>query len=61
MRDIEERGVVVEWSNGKQQEEKNESIGELDKTNAQMLKLLAELGLKATEVEVGEDDETPDL
>ncbi|MEN3132935.1 P27 family phage terminase small subunit [Bacillus albus] len=60
--DIEERGVVVEWSNGKQQgKKKNESIGELNKTNAQMLKLLAELGLKATEVEVGEDDETPDL
>ncbi|KEK25705.1 P27 family phage terminase small subunit [Bacillus gaemokensis] len=56
--DIEERGVVVEWSNGKQTgKKKNESISELNKTNAQMLKLLAELGLKATEVEKEDDDE----
>ncbi|HDX9587599.1 TPA: P27 family phage terminase small subunit [Bacillus pseudomycoides] len=59
--DIEERGVVVEWSNGKQQgKKKNESISELNKTNAQMLKLLAELGLKATELEK-DDDDVPDL
>ncbi|MEK4501927.1 P27 family phage terminase small subunit [Bacillus sp. FSL R12-0069] len=59
--DIQIRGVVVDWSNGKQQgKKKNESIGELNKTNAQMLKLLAELGLKATEVEKGDDD-GPDL
>ncbi|MED1382076.1 P27 family phage terminase small subunit [Bacillus mycoides] len=59
--DIEERGVVVEWSNGKQKgKKKNESIQELNKTNAQMLKLLEALGLKATEIEV-EDDDVPDL
>ncbi|MGH0950526.1 P27 family phage terminase small subunit [Bacillus mycoides] len=56
--DIETRGVVVDWSNGRQEgKKKNESIGELNKTNAQMLKLLAELGLKATELEKGEDDD----
>ncbi|MFV1455174.1 P27 family phage terminase small subunit [Bacillus mycoides] len=59
--DIEERGVVVEWSNGKQKgKKKNESIQELNKTNAQMLKLLEALGLKATEIEV-QDDDVPDL
>ncbi|PEO51704.1 P27 family phage terminase small subunit [Bacillus pseudomycoides] len=56
--DIEERGVVVDWSNGKQRgKKKNESISELNKTNAQMLKLLAELGLKATEVDKDDDDD----
>ncbi|AOM13818.1 P27 family phage terminase small subunit [Bacillus thuringiensis] len=56
--DIQTRGVVVDWSNGKQQgKKKNESISELNKTNAQMLKLLAELGLKATELEKEDDDD----
>ncbi|PYE89376.1 P27 family phage terminase small subunit [Bacillus sp. 196mf] len=60
--DIEERGVVVEWSNGNRQgKKKNDSVNELNKTNAQMTKLLAELGLKATEFEKDEDDETPDV
>lgn len=45
--DIRERGVAVEWSNGKQFSiKKNESIAELNKTSAQMLKILSELGLK---------------
>ncbi|WP_436628309.1 P27 family phage terminase small subunit [Bacillus thuringiensis] len=60
--DIEDRGVVVEWSNGKQTgKKKNESIGELNKTNGQMLKLLVELGLNATDREKDEDDEAPDV
>lgn len=47
IQDIRERGVSVEWSNGKQFSiKKNESITELNKTNAQMLKILSELGLK---------------
>jgi phage terminase small subunit len=59
--DIKERGVVVEWNNGKQVgKKKNESISELNKTNAQMLKLLAELGLKATEF-VKDDDDDDDV
>ena len=45
--DIKERGVAIEWSNGKQYGmKKNDSISELNKTNAQMLKILSELGLK---------------
>lgn len=53
--DIETRGVVIRWSNGKQvSEKKNDSITELNKTNAQMLKLLSELGLKATEISKGD-------
>lgn len=53
--DIERRGVVVSWTNGKQvSEKKNDSISELNKTNAQMLKILSELGLKATEIGKGD-------
>ena len=45
--DIKERGVSVVWNNGKQHGfKKNDSIAELNKTNAQMLKILSELGLK---------------
>ena len=45
--DIKERGVSIEWSNGKQfGVKKNDSIAELNKTNAQMLKILSELALK---------------
>lgn len=55
--DIEERGVVITLFNGN--EKKNDSITELNKTNAQMLKLLSELGLKATDIvkDDGEDDD----
>lgn len=57
--DIQKRGVVIKWTNGKQvSEKKNDSISELNKTNAQMLKLLSELGLKATEIE--KEDHTGD-
>ena len=45
--DIKIRGVSVEWNNGKQVGmKKNDSIPELNKTSAQMLKILSELGLK---------------
>lgn len=56
--DIESRGVSIKWSNGKKQSgyKKNDSINELNKTNAQMLKILTELGLKPTDT-VGDDDE----
>ncbi|MCC5465552.1 P27 family phage terminase small subunit [Pelosinus sp. Bkl1] len=59
IRDIESRGVSIEWSNGGGQGgfKKNDSIGELNKTNAQMLKILNELGLKASKAEVIKDDE----
>ncbi|TWH49603.1 P27 family phage terminase small subunit [Sporomusa sp. KB1] len=58
--DIRKRGVMVAWNNGPNQGgyKKNESIGELNKTNAQMLKILNDLGLRATELKApGDDDE----
>ena len=60
IRDIKKRGVMVEWKNGTSQggHKKNESIGELNKTNAQMLRILSDLGLKATKIETpGGDNE----
>ncbi len=55
--DIKERGVSIEWNNGKQHGmKKNDSISELNKTNAQMLKILSELGLKPIPQEDDYDD-----
>ncbi|MCD3217793.1 RNA polymerase subunit sigma-70 [Clostridium botulinum C] len=55
--DIRERGVSVEWNNGRQVgKKKNDSISELNKTNAQMLKILSELGLKPSPKELDDDD-----
>lgn len=48
--DIEERGVAVEWSNGKQTSVKrNDSLDGLHKTVAQMLNILTKLGLDIPE------------
>lgn len=56
--DINNRGVVVTWSNGKQvSEKKNDNVNELNKTNSQMLRILADLGLKASELEFDEYDD----
>lgn len=52
--DINERGVTVPGVRGAK---KNDSIGELNKTNAQMLKILSELGLKVSETKVDDDDD----
>lgn len=56
--DIKARGVSIKWNNGGGQTgfKKNDSVGELNKTNAQMLKLLTELGIKAN-VTKNDDDE----
>lgn len=56
--DIQDRGVTVAGVRG---EKKNDSISELNKTNAQMLKILADLGLKATELKVDDPDEDDEL
>lgn len=50
IKDIKKKGVSIYWCNGGGQEgfKKNDSIAELNKTNTQMLKILNELGLKAT-------------
>lgn len=50
--DIEDRGVSVTWDNGGGQkgQKKNDSIAELTKVNAQKLKILDKLGIKAPEL-----------
>lgn len=57
--DINKRGVSVKYNNGGGQSgyKKNDSIAELNKTNAQMLKLLNELSIKATVENSGDDDD----
>lgn len=56
--DIAKRGVAVEYQNGREQwgTKKNDSIAELNKTNAQMLKILQNLGIKPT----GKSGDDPD-
>lgn len=51
-KDIEDRGVSVKWDNGGGQkgQKKNDSISELTKVNAQKLKILDKLGIKAPEL-----------
>ena len=48
---IEEKGVAVEWHNGSKQKgfKQNDSVPNLLKTNMQMLRILADLGLKGAE------------
>ncbi len=57
--DIETRGVSIKWMNGTKSQgyKKNDSINELNKTNAQMLKILVELGIKPSETIGGGGDE----
>lgn len=57
--DIKKRGVTTKYQNGPNQwgYKKNDSIAELNKTSAQMLKILADLGLKATDFEATDDDD----
>lgn len=58
-RDIDKRGVSVAWNNGGGQKghKKNDSIAELTKVNAQKLKILDKLGIKAPESkDEGDDD-----
>lgn len=60
VKDIQKRGTIVEYNNGGGQcgFKKNESVDMFNKTNAQMLKLLSELGLKANAaLNGGGDDE----
>lgn len=59
IKDIKERGVTTKYQNGENQWgfKKNDSIAELNKTNAQMLKILKELGLKAANFQPEDDDD----
>lgn len=56
--DISTRGVSVYWCNGGGQEgyKKNDSVSELAKTNAQKLKLLNALGIKAPDTKESGDE-----
>ena len=57
--DIQQRGVMSKYQNGENQwgYKKNDSIPELNRTNAQMLKILNELGLKASKLEAVDADD----
>lgn len=57
--DIELRGVSVEWNNGGGQKgyKKNDSISELLKVNTQMLKILFDLGVRASDLEVVDEED----
>jgi len=59
IKDIKTRGVNTEYNNGGGQSgyKRNDSISEFNKTNAQMLKILNELGLKATSFEGADEDD----
>ena len=57
--DIESRGVAILWQNSETQKgyRKNDSVSELIKVNTQMLKILFDLGIRASDLEVVEEDE----
>lgn len=63
IKDIESRGVSIAWNNGGGQKgrKKNDSVSELTKVNAQMTKLLNELGLKPTDSSNGDDEDDDEL
>ena len=60
--DIKGKGVSVKYQNGENQwgYKKNDSVGELNRTNNQMIKLLEALGLKANNF-VGDKIDKEDL
>ena len=60
--DIQVKGVSVKYQNGEHQwgYKKNDSVGELTRTNNQMIKLLEALGLKANNF-VGDKIDKEDL
>ena len=57
--DIEERGVSVKYNNGGGQYgfKRNDSITDFLKVNAQMLKILLQLEIKATPIENNDNDD----
>lgn len=59
VKDIREHGVKVEYTsnNGITNMKKNESVDLRIKVNAQMLKLLSELGVKPSQADLGDLDE----
>lgn len=61
--DIEERGVVSKYQNGKDQwgYKRNDSVGELNKVSAQMLKILTQLKIQPKVIESIPDDSDDEL
>ena len=59
IKDIEERGVVVDYvsNSGITNKKKNESVGDLLKVNQQMTKLLDSLGIVPSNLDGDADDE----
>lgn len=62
LRDIKVRGVNIRYQNGESQwgYKKNDSISELNKISAQMLKILSDLGVKTSNF-VKDDDEDDEM
>jgi len=60
IKDIKTRGVAIPWQNSETQKgtKKNDSVSELHKTNAQMLKILQQLNITTDEVV---DDDVEEL
>ena len=60
---IKKKGVSIRYQNGKNQfgYKKNDSISELNRTNRQMLTILNDLGLKAADIKVDDDNEDFEL
>jgi phage terminase small subunit len=60
--DIQQRGVTVAYNNGGGQKgvKKNDSIEQRIKVNAQMLKILSEIGVKPSRPD-GDNDETEEM
>ena len=58
-KDIRDRGVSVLYNNGGGQSgfKKNDSVDQVLKVNAQMLKILDAIGIKPSTSSVGDDDE----
>lgn len=58
IKDIDDRGVSVKYQNGPDQwgYKKNDSISELLKVNKQMLTILYDLGIRASDLKVAEKD-----
>jgi phage terminase, small subunit len=56
--DITKRGVNVPYNNGGGQQgyKRNDSVSELTRVNAQMLKILSELGLRGADIEAKEEE-----
>jgi len=63
IKNIVDKGVSIRYQNGENQfgYKKNDSISELNRTNRQMLTILNDLGLKAADIKVVDNDDDIEL